>query len=210
MFVQSFLSLEVYRMKKFLLSLGALMLVASPALASPIKLYEAKGPLTEVDSQYIIVDNDGTKLQMTRDGTTQITSDLKKGDKVAIEYQIIAKVVKVTEAAKVTSPPVVVPPAAQIVPTAPAVKPTEVKPVENTESKPTEIKPAIAPIETKMDVKPADVKPVEVKAIEAKPAETKPADKKTETKPHDGKVVPAETAKPKTTEKEPVVKKLGE
>lgn len=135
-------------LKNLFLSASVLALFAAvPAYANPLKTYPLSGTAVEVDSQYIVVEGDGKKLQMVRDATTQFSGDLKQGDKVQVEYVLVAKDVKVTSAAK---KPEVVPVTEAPKAETPKVEPHKPEPVKTQVPKTEEsAKPATEPAKQK-------------------------------------------------------------
>lgn len=120
---------------------------ATPALAGPGKTYPVVGTAVEVDSQYVVVESEGKKVQVDRVGATQITGDLKVGDKVSAEYTMVAKEIKVTSSAKPATPAVAPAP----VPAAPAAPKPATPPTAATPPAP----PAAAPLAPAPAPKPA-------------------------------------------------------
>ncbi|BDG06716.1 hypothetical protein [Anaeromyxobacter oryzae] len=80
------------------LLLGAL---ASPALAAP-KTYQVTGPVVDVTDDTITVQKGNEKWEIARTAETKVTGELKKGEKVTVEYRMSATSIEV-KAAKASS-----------------------------------------------------------------------------------------------------------
>ena len=80
-------------MKKFILTLTFLALASSRLLAADAKTYQVTGPVLEVNPTYIVVQKGDDKWQIASDKAT--TGKTKVGDKVTIQYQMVAKEVEV-------------------------------------------------------------------------------------------------------------------
>ena len=80
-------------MKKLALALvlGAL---ATPALAAT-KTYQVTGPVLEVTDDAVTVQKGKEKWEIARTPDTKVTGELKKGEKVTIEYRMTATSVEV-------------------------------------------------------------------------------------------------------------------
>ena len=80
-------------MKKLALALvlGAL---AAPALAAT-KTYQVTGPVLEVTDDAVTVQKGKEKWEIARTPDTKVTGELKKGEKVTIEYRMTATSVEV-------------------------------------------------------------------------------------------------------------------
>ena len=75
-------------MKKIIMIACALALFAvSPAFAA--KTYQVTGPVVEVTADSIIVKKGNEKWEIAK-GSAEIPADVKKGDKVTIEYSMTA------------------------------------------------------------------------------------------------------------------------
>lgn len=146
-----------------LLAFALIAAVAAPAFAGPGKTYPISGTAVEVDSQYVVVEGDGKKVQMDRVGATQITGDLKTGDKVSVEYYLVAKDIKVTSPAKPAPAPAAAKP-----PAAPAPAPATVTPPAPPAPAPAAAAPAPAPA-------PSAAKPAEPAKIEPPKPSAAPA-----------------------------------
>ena len=84
-------------MKKIILILGvALSLAATNLLAADAKTYQVTGPVLEVNDSYIVVQKGEDKWQLACDKAT--AGKVKVGDKVTVQYQMVAKVVEVKPA----------------------------------------------------------------------------------------------------------------
>lgn len=73
----------------------ALAALATPALAAQTRTYQVTGPVLEVTADAITVQKGNEKWEIARTADTKVTGDLKKGDKVTIEYRMTAASVEV-------------------------------------------------------------------------------------------------------------------
>ena len=81
-------------MKKLILVLGAIIVLASSnLLAADAKNYQVTGPVLEVNPTYLVVQKGDEKWQIACDKAT--LGAAKVGDKVTIQYQMVAKSVEV-------------------------------------------------------------------------------------------------------------------
>ena len=85
-------------MKKTLLVVCAVLLVASLAFAGAPKTYQVTGPVLEVKDDLIVVQKGKDKWEIARGADTKVTGDLKVGSKVTIEYRMTAATVEVKDA----------------------------------------------------------------------------------------------------------------
>lgn len=76
------------------LLLGSL---AAPALAAT-KTYQVTGPVLEVTDDSVTVQKGKEKWEIARTPETKVTGELKKGEKVTIEYRMTATSVEVKAA----------------------------------------------------------------------------------------------------------------
>jgi RNase P/RNase MRP subunit p29 len=86
-------------MKHIALAL-ALAALATPALAAQPKTYQVTGPVLELTADTIVVQKGTEKWEIARTAETKVTGDLKKGEKVTIEYRMTAATVEVKAAKK--------------------------------------------------------------------------------------------------------------
>jgi RNase P/RNase MRP subunit p29 len=86
-------------MKRLALAL-ALAALATPALAAQPKTYQVTGPVLELTADTIVVQKGTEKWEIARTADTKVTGDLKKGEKVTIEYRMTAATVEVKAAKK--------------------------------------------------------------------------------------------------------------
>ena len=77
-------------MKRKLIVLASLLLVSPLAMA-----YQVTGPVEEVTDSKIVVQKGKEKWEMARDAGTKVTGDVKKGDKVTVEYKMTATSIEV-------------------------------------------------------------------------------------------------------------------
>lgn len=72
-------------MMRFVSLAVALMLAAPVAMA-----YQVTGPVVEVTDTKIVVKKGKENWELARDKNTKISGDVKKGDKVTVEYTMTA------------------------------------------------------------------------------------------------------------------------
>ena len=85
-------------MKKTLLIVCAIVLVASFAFAAGPKTYQVTGPVLELKDDLIVVQKGSDKWEIARGKDTKVTGDLKVGSKVTIEYRMTAATIEVKDA----------------------------------------------------------------------------------------------------------------
>jgi predicted small secreted protein len=85
-------------MKRTLLFVCALLLVASLAVAGPPNTYQVTGPVLELKDDVIVVQKGKDKWEIARGKDTKVTGDLKVGSKVTIEYRMTAATIEVKDA----------------------------------------------------------------------------------------------------------------
>jgi hypothetical protein len=85
-------------MKKTLLLVCAIVLVASFAFAAGPKTYQVTGPVLELKDELIVVQKGSDKWEIARGKDTKVTGDLKIGSKVTIEYRMTATTIEVKDA----------------------------------------------------------------------------------------------------------------
>ncbi|WP_242339881.1 MULTISPECIES: hypothetical protein [Anaeromyxobacter] len=78
------------------LLLGSL---ATPALAAT-KTYQVTGPVLEVTEDSVTVQKGKEKWEIARTPDTKITGEVKKGEKVTVEYRMTATSVEAKPAGK--------------------------------------------------------------------------------------------------------------
>ena len=77
-------------MKKIILILGvALSLAATNLIAADAKSYQVTGPVLEVNDSYLVVQKGEDKWQIAR-GKSAKGAAVKVGDKVTVQYQMVA------------------------------------------------------------------------------------------------------------------------
>jgi len=86
-------------MKRFALVL-ALAALATPALAAPTRTYQVTGPVLDVTADTITVQKGSEKFEIARTADTKVTGELKKGEKVTVEYRMTAATIEVKAAKK--------------------------------------------------------------------------------------------------------------
>jgi hypothetical protein len=87
-----------FPMKRTLLLVCAVLLVASLAFAGPPSTYQVTGPVLELKDDVIVVQKGKDKWEIARGKDTKVTGDLKVGSKVTIEYRMTAATVEVKDA----------------------------------------------------------------------------------------------------------------
>ncbi len=87
-------------MKKMILLVGIILVVASFAFAAGVKTYQVTGPVLELKDDSITVQKGTEKWEIAKDASTKTTGDLKVGSRVTIQYQMKATEIEVKEAAK--------------------------------------------------------------------------------------------------------------
>ena len=85
-------------MKRMLLIVAVLLLIASVAVAGPPNTYQVTGPVLELKDDLIVVQKGSQKWEIARTKDTKVAGDLKVGSKVTIEYRMTAASVEVKEA----------------------------------------------------------------------------------------------------------------
>jgi len=88
-------------MKRTLLLVCAVLLVASLAFAGPPKTYQVTGPVLELKDDVIVVQKGKDKWEIARGNDTKVAGDLKVGSNVTIEYRMTAASIE-AKAAKAT------------------------------------------------------------------------------------------------------------
>lgn len=86
-------------MKRLVLAL-ALVAFAVPALAAQPKTYQVTGPVIELTADVIVVQKGSEKFEIARTADTKVTGELKKGEKVTVEYRMSAATIEVKAAKK--------------------------------------------------------------------------------------------------------------
>jgi len=85
-------------MKRTLVFVCAILLVASLAFAAGPKTYQVTGPVLELKDDVIVVQKGKDRWEVGRGADTKVTGELKVGAKVTIEYRMHAATVEVKEA----------------------------------------------------------------------------------------------------------------
>jgi hypothetical protein len=85
-------------MKKMLLVVCAVLLVASLAFGAGPKTYQVTGPILEIKDDLIVVQKGKDRWEIGRGADTKVTGDLKVGSKVTIEYRMTAATIEVKDA----------------------------------------------------------------------------------------------------------------
>src|SRR5512147_461453 len=87
-------------MKKMLVFLVLVLALPNFAAAAAVKTYQVTGPVLEVTDSTIVVQKGKDRWEIARDKDTNVIGDLKVGNKVTIEYRMVATKVEVKEAKK--------------------------------------------------------------------------------------------------------------
>ena len=88
-------------MKKFIVVIGVLLIVAAIAFARPPKAdYQWTGTVLEADGDHLVVQKGEEKWEFAYDKDTKVTGALKAGAKVTVKYVMKATSVEVKEEAK--------------------------------------------------------------------------------------------------------------
>jgi len=82
-------------MKRSLVVAAAALLVVGTSYA-----YQVTGPVLDVTDSKIVVEKGKEKWEIARDKDTKGAKDVKKGDRVTIEYRMIATDIEVKSAPK--------------------------------------------------------------------------------------------------------------
>ena len=92
-------------MKKFMVVIGVLLIVAAIAFARPPKSdYQWTGSVVESDGDHLIVQKGDEKWEFAIDKDTKMAGTLKAGTKVTVKYLMKATSVEVKEEAKKEAP----------------------------------------------------------------------------------------------------------
>lgn len=84
-------------MKKVLMMVCALLLVASAAFAAGPRTYQVTGPVLDVKGDVIVVKKGSDNWEVARNAATKVTGDVKVGSKVTIEYTMTATKIEAKE-----------------------------------------------------------------------------------------------------------------
>ena len=92
-------------MKKYMVVIGVLLIVAAIAFARPPKSdYQWTGSVVESDGDHLIVQKGDEKWEFAIDKDTKMAGTLKAGTKVTVKYLMKATSVEVKEEAKKEAP----------------------------------------------------------------------------------------------------------
>jgi hypothetical protein len=84
-------------------AVGAAALAAASTAVAAGKTYQVTGPVVDVTPDAIVVTKGKEKWELARTPETKMSGDVKKGDKVTIEYTMTARSVEVKGGGKGTS-----------------------------------------------------------------------------------------------------------
>ncbi|MES1165552.1 MAG: hypothetical protein ABUR63_07340 [Verrucomicrobiota bacterium] len=110
--------------KRLAFSSLALMALGTTAIAAP-KTYQVTGPVLEVSPTSVTVQKGKEKWLLERDASTKASGDVKVGDKVTIEYRMVATTIESKGAAPAGKAAAAAPAPAAAAPAAPAAKPAK-------------------------------------------------------------------------------------
>lgn len=65
-------------------------LASASGWALPAKTYQVTGPVLEISEKTITVQKGKEKWEIARDSVSEIPADVKKGDKVTVQYYMVA------------------------------------------------------------------------------------------------------------------------
>jgi hypothetical protein len=92
-------------MKKLMVVIGVLLLVAAFAFARPPKSdYQWTGTVLEADGDHLVVQKGDEKWEFAYDKDTKVTGTLKAGAKVTVKYLMKATSIEAKEEAKKAEP----------------------------------------------------------------------------------------------------------
>lgn len=70
--------------------LPVLVLAPTLAIAAGPKTYQVTGPVVDVNDNVIVVKKGKDNWEIVRDASTKVKGDVKKGEKVTVEYRMTA------------------------------------------------------------------------------------------------------------------------
>jgi hypothetical protein len=91
-------------MKRLLVLIGVVLVVAAIAYARAPKDYQVTGPVLEMDGDHLIVQKGTEKWELSYDKDTKVTGELKAGAKVEIKYVMKAVSIDVKAEPKKAEP----------------------------------------------------------------------------------------------------------
>ena len=93
-------------MKRILMIVGLVLLIATLALAGAPKSYQVTGPVLEFDGDHItVLKGKDEKHEIAFDKDVKVTGgEIKKGAKVTVMFKMVAVSVEVKEPAKAEKP----------------------------------------------------------------------------------------------------------
>jgi hypothetical protein len=77
-------------MKNLSLVSALFFVLANSAFAAGTKTYQVTGPVLDVSNSSITVQKGKEKWEIAREASTQAKGEIKKGDKVTVEYRMTA------------------------------------------------------------------------------------------------------------------------
>ncbi len=77
---------------------AGVLFLSTAVFAAPPKTYQVTGPVLDVSDDMIAVQKGKDRWEIGRDGSTKTSGDVKKGDKVTVEYRMNATSIDVKPA----------------------------------------------------------------------------------------------------------------
>jgi len=86
-------------MKKVVLLISIIFLMTAVAYAAQDGIRKATGELVKITAESVVIKRGKGEMVITRDPSTNVTGNLKVGEKVTVEYKMIATSVAVKDLA---------------------------------------------------------------------------------------------------------------
>ncbi len=84
-------------MKKVVLLISIIFLMTAVAYAAQDGIRKATGELVKITAESVVIKKGKGEMVITRDPSTNVTGNLKVGEKVTVEYKMIATSVAVKD-----------------------------------------------------------------------------------------------------------------
>jgi len=84
-------------MKKVVLLISIIFLMTAVAYAAQDGIRKATGELVKITAESVVIKRGKGEMVITRDPSTNVTGNLKVGEKVTVEYKMIATSVAVKD-----------------------------------------------------------------------------------------------------------------